>query len=77
MMADSVLMYTIAAASFIGLSIILHLLKHKIRHESPLPLVFPKYKNESRLTSLKKRPNSPKEFFAMKIVYLMKKIKMV
>lgn len=63
-MADSVLMYTIAAASFIGLSIILLLLKSELRHQSPSPLVFPENKKEVRLTSRKKRFNSLKQFFA-------------
>ena len=61
-MADSVLMYAITAASFIGLSIILLLSRPKVQHQSPL--VFPKGKKGTRHTSRKKRFASLKEFFA-------------
>jgi hypothetical protein len=64
MMADSVLMYSIAAASFLGLSIILCLSKSKIRHRSPYLRVIPVSKKESKHTSRRKRFKSLKEFFA-------------
>ena len=61
-MADSMLMYIVAASSFIALSIILLLLKPKIRYQSPL--VFPERKKQLMLPSRGKILASLKELFA-------------